>query len=153
MKLIKTLLFISTATFALSAWACPDEEHEGKSCKRHGPAQHLKEADSNKDGFVDKAEFQAMHDKHFSEMDTNKDGKLGKDEIKAAGKEKAMHEKGNRGFKKADKNEDGKLDKEEAKNQPRISKNFDKIDVDKDGTVDRDEVHNFMKDLKEKHQH
>ncbi len=153
MKLIKSLLFISSLTLVFPVFACPDDEQEGKSCKRHGPGQQLKEADANKDGFVDKAEFQAMHDKHFAEMDANKDGKLGKDEMKAAVKENARHERGNRGFKKADKNEDGKLDKEEAKSQPRISKNFDKIDANKDGAVDRDEVHNFMKDMKEKHQH
>lgn len=153
MKLIKTLLFVSTLCMATPSFACPEDGHEGKSCKRHGPGQQLKEADTNKDGFVDKAEFQVLHDKHFSAMDINKDGKLGKDEIKAAGKENAMHERGNRSFNKADKNTDGKLDREEAKSHPRVSKSFDTIDVDKNGTVDRDEVHNFMKYMKEKHQH
>ena len=86
MKLIPTLLFISTLSLTMPSFACPDDEHEGKSCKRHGPDKHFKDADTNKDGALDKAEFQAMHDKQFTEMDANKDGKLSKDEMKAAHK-------------------------------------------------------------------
>lgn len=86
MKLIQALLLASALSYTLPALACPEDGEEGKSCKRHTPAQHLKEADANKDGVVDNAEFHAMHEKHFAEMDTNKDGKLTKDEIKAARK-------------------------------------------------------------------
>lgn len=98
MKRIPTLLMSVALAFTLPAFADHDDGHEGKSCKRHGPAQHLKEADANKDGAIDKAEFQAMHDKHFTEMDTDKDGKLTKDEMKAAHKArkdkmKEKHEK------------------------------------------------------------
>lgn len=146
MKLIKTLLILSAVAFTMPAFANHEEGHDGESCKRHGPGKHLKEADTNKDGTIDKAEFQAMHDKHFAEMDANKDGKLSKDEL-AAGKENAKHEKGSRGFAKADKDNDGTLDKQEAKKLPNVSKHFDEIDVDKDGTVDREEIHNFMKDM------
>ena len=109
------------------------------------------EADSNKDGSIDKAEAQAMHEKHFNKMDANHDGKLSADEMKAGKYEHgAMHDKGSMGFKKADKDSNGKLDREEAKSLPHVSKNFDAIDVDKDCTVDRDEVHNYMKDQKSK---
>lgn len=145
-KLI-TLLLASALTFPALALA----EHDGGDhCKRHG-TDMFTEADSNKDGSVDKAEAQAMHEKRFDRMDANHDGKLSADEVKA-GKHShsAMHNKGSMGFKKADKDNDGTLDREEAKMLPHVSKSFDAIDVDKDGTVDRDEVHNYMKNQKTK---
>lgn len=152
MNKLSPFLLASALACSLPALA----EHDGMSphCdmhkKQHAP---LAEADTNKDGSIDKAEAQAMHDKHFAETDTNHDGKLSKEEIAACkkdGNHNAKHEKGEKSFKKADKDDDGTLDKEEAKALPNVSKHFDEIDTDKDGTVDRDEVHNYMK---EQHQH
>ncbi|HQR51342.1 MAG TPA: EF-hand domain-containing protein [Methylophilaceae bacterium] len=144
MNKLTSLLLASTLAFALPALA--DHDGMGEHCdmhkKQHSP---LAEADTNKDGSIDKAEAQAMHDKHFDKMDANHDGKLSKEEV-AACKNDGMHDKGSMGFKKADKDNDGTLDKKEAKSLPNVSKHFDEIDVDKDGTVSRDEVHNFMKD-------
>ncbi len=146
-KLI-TLLIASALAFPALALAGHDDS--GGHCKRHS-TDMFTEADSNKDGGVDKAEAQAMHEKRFNEMDTNHDGKLTADEMKAGKHEHgAMHDKGSMGFKNADKDNDGTLDREEAKVLPHVSKNFDAIDVDKDGTVDRDEVHNYMKNQKTK---
>jgi Ca2+-binding EF-hand superfamily protein len=148
MNKLNTLLLASALAFPSLALA--NHDGSGGHCERHG-ADMFSEADSNKDGSIDKAEAQAMHEKHFNEMDTNHDGKLSADEVKA-GKysHSAMHDRGSMGFKKADKNNDGTLDREEAKMLPHVSKNFDAIDVDKDGTVDRDEVHNYMKNQKGK---
>ena len=148
MNKLNTLLLASALAFP--ALALANHDGSGGHCERHG-ADIFSEADTNKDGSIDKAEAQAMHEKHFNEMDTNHDGKLSADEMKA-GKysHSAMHDKGSMGFKKADKDNDGTLDREEAKMLPHVSKNFDAIDVDKDGTVDRDEVHNYMKNHKEK---
>ena len=146
MNKLNTLLLASTLAFPTLALA----NHDGDHCDRHG-ADMFTEADSNKDGSIDKAEAQAMHEKHFNKMDANHDGKLSADEMKAGKYEHgAMHDKGSMGFKKADKDSNGKLDREEAKSLPHVSKNFDAIDVDKDCTVDRDEVHNYMKDQKSK---
>jgi hypothetical protein len=148
MNKLNTLLLASALAFPPLALA--NHDGSGGHCERYG-AGMFTEADSNKDGSIDKAEAQAMHEKHFNEMDTNHDGKLSADEVKA-GKHSysAMHDKGSMGFKKADKDNDGTLDREEAKMLPHVSKNFDAIDVDKDGTVDRDEVHNYMKNQKSK---
>jgi hypothetical protein len=147
MNKLTTLLLASALAFPLLVLA--DHNGDGTSCKR--PGQQFTNADTNKDGSLDKAEAQAMHDKHFDEMDANHDGKLSKKEMtacKQGGKSGAMHDKGSEGFKKADKDNDGTLDKEEAKSLPNVSKHFEEIDTDKDGTVDRDEVHNYMKDTK-----
>jgi hypothetical protein len=144
MNKLTSLLLASALAFSLPALA--DIDGTGTACKR--PGNQFTNADSNKDGSLDKAEAQAMHDKHFDEMDANHDGKLSKEEMaacKQGGKGGAMRNKGGEGFKKADKDNDGTLDKEESKSLPNISKHFDEIDTDKDGTVDRDEVHKFMK--------
>lgn len=146
MNKLNTLLLTSALVFPSLALA--NHDGSGGHCKRHGTGMFT-EADTNKDGSIDKAEAQAMHEKHFNKMDTNHDGKLSADEVKASKHSScAMHDKGSMGFKKADKDNDGTLDREEAKKLPHVSKNFDAIDVDKDGTVDRDEVHNYMKNQK-----
>jgi hypothetical protein len=137
------LLLASVLVFPLPALA----DHDGKGASCMHPGQKFTEADTNKDGSVDKAEAQAMHDKHFDKMDANHDGKLSKDEMAACKKDgmhNSHHEKGSMAFKNADKDNDGTLDKKEAKSLPNVSKHFDEIDTDKDGTVDRDEVHKYM---------
>jgi len=144
MNKLNSLLLASALAFPFLALA--NHDGSGGYCERHG-TDMFSEADTNKDGYIDKSEAQAMHEKRFNEMDTNHDGKLSADEVKAyKHSHSAMHDKGSMGFKKADKDNDGTLDREEAKMLPHVSKNFDAIDVDKDGTVDRDEVHNYMKD-------
>src|SRR5664279_4735831 len=135
MNKLNTLLLASTLAFP--ALALANHDASGGHCGRHG-SDMFTEADTNKDGSIDKAEAQAMHDKYFAEMDTNHDGKLSPDEVKAGmhghgamHDNSAMHDKGSMGFKKADKDNDGTLDREEAKALPHVSKNFDAIDVDK----------------------
>ena len=145
MNKLNTLLLVSL--LASSPLALANHDGMGGHCDRHGTGM-FSDADTNKDGFIDKAEAQAFHEKKFEVMDTIHDGKVSMDEIAAALPRmvNAMHYKGSMGFKKADKNNDGKLTKDEAKALPNVSKHFDEIDADKDGTVDRDEVHNFMRD-------
>lgn len=146
MNKLNTLLLASALAFPTLALA--DHDASGDRCERQGKGMFT-EADTNKDGSIDKAEAQAMHEKRFNKMDANHDGKLSPDEMKACKRSNgAMHDKGSMGFKKADKDNDGTLDREEAKKLPHVSKNFDAIDVDKDGTVDRDEVHNYMNNKK-----
>lgn len=148
----KSQAFFLAALLTASPFALAHLDGMGEHCERKG-SDHFTEADTNKDGFIDKAEAQAMQEKHFEEMDTNHDGKLSKEEMAACkhgGMHNAMHDKGSMGFQKADKDHDGTLTKDEAKALPHVSQHFDEIDADKDGTVDRDEVHNFMKNLKAK---
>lgn len=149
MNKLLAILFTTAIGFGLTLPADAAQDGMSGRCPMHGK-KNLDEADSNKDGSIDKAESQAMHDKNFNEMDVNHDGMLSKDEMKACGrhmgdmKSKAMHEKQTKAFNAADGDNDGTLTKEEAQKLPRVSKNFDAIDGDKDGTLDRDEVHHFM---------
>lgn len=155
MSKLLSILFTAAIGFGLTLPVYAAEEGMGARCQMHDK-KNFTEADTNKDGSLDKAEAQAMHDKKFVEMDANKDGIISPEEMKTCGhhkkdaKSKAMHEKRSKEFNAADGDHDGTLTKEEAKKLPRVSKNFDAIDGDKDGTVDRDEVHNFMHQSKAK---
>lgn len=118
----------------------------------HGQMEdkHFKEMDSNGDGMVSKAEFDAAHDKHFKEMDTNGDGQLSPDEMRAG--HKAMMEQGkNKRFDEADANHDGALTREEAKKMPMVSKHFDELDTNKDGKITREELDAAMEKMRKKH--
>ena len=55
--------------------------HHGMGGMRGGM---MKMADSNGDGAIDKAEFDAMHTQHFTMMDVNNDGTVTAEERKAA---------------------------------------------------------------------
>lgn len=151
----KLLTILLTSALGLGLTFSAYAAEEGARCQMHGK-QKFTEADANKNGALDKAEAQTMHDKNFEEMDANKDGMLSKEEMQACGrhkgdaKSKAMHEKQTKAFNAADGDNDGTLTKEEAKKLPRVSKNFEAIDADKDGTLDRDEVHHFMHEQKTK---
>ena len=80
---------LMTALLSLSNTAFADHEGgEGHACHRPGKMQN---ADANRDGSVDKAEAQAMHDKHFSEMDKDGDGKLSREEVAACHDKKHKH--------------------------------------------------------------
>ena len=86
MEKLAILAAITAMTFSLSA------EHEpGKSPPKGPPGPHpehmIEMMDTDKDGKVSKAEWQAHHEKHFNEMDVNKDGFVTAEEMKA------MHEK------------------------------------------------------------
>ena len=80
MNRLLTALILAAFGFTLPALA----EHgpAGDHCKMH-KKDHFTEADTSKDGAIDKAEAQAMHDKHFDKMDQNHDGKLTEEEAAA----------------------------------------------------------------------
>jgi Ca2+-binding EF-hand superfamily protein len=101
--------------------------------------QHFKEMDTDADGMVSKAEYDANHDKHFKAMDTNGDGKLSPDEMRAGHKEMA-NESAKKRFDEADGNHDGVLTREETKKIPMLYRHFDEMDANHDGKVTREEM-------------
>jgi len=119
---------------------------------------HFKELDTNKDGVVTKAEFDAGHAKHFKAMDLNHDGKLTVEEMEAAhdqhhsahGQRYEMKHEQHTGtfkeiFEQADTDHDGALSKAEAQSMPMILERFDEFDGNKDGKVTYDEIRDAMK--------
>ncbi len=110
----------------------------------------FKEMDTNGDGAISEAEFNAFHAKRFKEMDANGDGKISHDEMEAGHKKMMEKGKGKR-FDEADTNHDGALTREEAKKMPMLSKHFDEVDTNKDGKVTREEMDAAME--KRRHDH
>jgi hypothetical protein len=71
----KTLILAASAVVALGLSA------SANALEKTGVLERL---DTNKDGFVDKAEYLAKTEQRFAKIDTNKDGKLSKEEYKAS---------------------------------------------------------------------
>lgn len=123
-----------------------------------GPGEHgmgwMKSVDTDKDGSISKAEFDAL----FNKIDTNHDGKLDKAELSAY--RKSMWEQRRAEmkadfeakFKAADKNNDGALTRDEFKAAfPRMANRFDKLDANHDGKVTMPEIQADMERMHKDH--
>jgi Ca2+-binding EF-hand superfamily protein len=150
-KLITSLLTASLG-LALTLPAYAEHGEHGKMgvhCKMHG-TKTFDEADTNKDGMLNKEEALAACSRHFDKMDTNKDGSVSKEELDVCGSHKhgdksaARHKKYDKEFKAADADKSGTISQDEAKKLPLVAKHFDVIDINKDGSLDGDELYNFM---------
>jgi Ca2+-binding EF-hand superfamily protein len=106
-----------------------------------GPWQ---KADTNKDGVIDRAEFDAQGASRFKQVDANSDGFIGQDEMKAfhdaqrAKFEAARGEMAGKMIKRFDKDSDGKLSETEWPDKGRMK--FADADANKDGAVTADEI-------------
>ena len=104
--------------------------------------------DTNKDGFVDKAEIAAAQAKvmqaaaaqqqqrlenDFKKLDTNKDNQLSLAEFKAVAPPIRNTESADQTLAKLDSNKDGKISAQEFR-APQLAA-FDKADANKDGTI------------------
>ncbi len=155
----KTIAYLAAAScFALStnlahaeAEACDENMHG----QRHGQMDGMmfKKLDTNGDGVISKAEFNAFNARHFKKLDTNKDGKLTPDELQGGQNQTGQSPEMGHGdgtthldqrFNAADANHDGGLDREEAKNMPMLTMYFDEVDANKDGKVTRQEYFDAM---------
>ena len=154
-KLVNFLAAISC--FVLSATLvhadvekCDSPLHDKSNASRQ--ENMFKDADTDGDGTISKAEFKAYYAKQsakrFKEMDTNKDGKLTPDEMQCAPKHEMRQGDGtthlDQRFNAADLNHDGGLDRKEAKAMPVVAAYFDKIDTNGDGKVTRQEYLDAM---------
>ena len=134
---------------------------DGKECDEnmHGSAHSVKQGkmfnrlDTNGDGAISKAEFNAFNARHFKALDTNKDGKITPDELPDEQNQMGQNPEMGHGdgtahldqrFNAADANQDGGLDREEAKNMPMLSMYYDEVDTNKDGKVTRQEYLDAM---------
>lgn len=81
--------------FAIASVGCAHKGH--KSCDGHSKDMHghfdkkWEMMDTDKDGFLSKAEFDKTHQDKFTQMDSNKDGKVSKEEKMASMKDKHGH--------------------------------------------------------------
>jgi Ca2+-binding EF-hand superfamily protein len=108
----------------------------GVAAAQPGGGKHFERLDTNGDGTVTTAEFQAGALARWTEADANKDGKVTVDEFKA------VHEahRAER-FSKEDTNGDGVLQRSEVAKMP--DEFFAKLDANKDGALSKDEMASF----------
>src|SRR3954466_647610 len=78
--MIKKYLPLALILLAAPAVAAPGDEPAGPRPAR-APNSGVMRYDTNKDGFVDHAEWTAGQEARFKQLDTDKDGKLSKDEL------------------------------------------------------------------------
>jgi Ca2+-binding EF-hand superfamily protein len=107
------------------------------------------QADSNGDGAIDRAEFDAQRANHFKSTDSDGDGFVTEAELKAFFEAKRAQMEAHRGDKAAkmmerlDANKDGKITEAEWPKEGRMS--FKNADADSDGAVTAEELTKMRK--------
>jgi hypothetical protein len=115
------------------------------------PARGVMRYDTNRDGWVDKAEWTAGQEARFKELDTNKDGKLSQDEMfsrtpAAAGNVLPTDRQFARQtafFQRVDSDKDGFVSKAEFMAQ--AERNFARCDLDKDSRINTAECRQALR--------
>ncbi len=102
---------------------------------------HFFQADSNNDGAVTRAEYDAARTAHFARLDTNNDGNLTREERRAERGERGGRGHGRRGgghmLTSADANSDGDITREEFLARPTAM--FARMDADNNGVISASE--------------
>lgn len=139
MKYAAILTAVGLASVAFIAVGAP-EGRKGDGAM----AERFKQADTNGDGMLNKAEAAALPRiaEHFDEIDADHNGQITPEELRAFhekrraahGKDRAEH------WKKLDTDGDGRISREEAKAAPRLLEHFDAIDTNKDGYITAEEM-------------
>lgn len=149
-KLIALSLGLLAASIAVAQQAAP-RHVEGRNHEARVAA--FADSDSNRDGRLSLAEFQAARTRklaeRFSKLDGNRDGALTQDEMRAAVREH-KHIRSARRYQRMamreqaralDTNHDQALSRTEIGDRmPKLAQNFDAIDLDNDGRLTRDEM-------------
>jgi len=101
----------------------------------------LFQADSNSDGVLTRAEFDANRQSHFARLDADNNGQLTREEMRAGrparGEGHRGHRGQGRGFGNVDANNDGNITREEFLAGP-IAR-FERMDANRDGVISADE--------------
>ncbi|MGV6850409.1 MAG: EF-hand domain-containing protein [Marinibacterium sp.] len=147
----KTLVLAGTLMAAITATSAAYAAGPGGHGMRgHAPVS-FEQIDTDGNGEVSRAEFQAFGEARFAAVDTDGDGFLSGDELAARGQERAAS-RIERMMQRADANQDGKLSLEEMRNAvPRRQALFETLDVDKSGGLTRDELAAGRKGPRHKH--
>lgn len=107
--------------------------------------------DTNKDGFVDRAEWTAGQEARFKQLDTDKDGRLSKDEMFSRARQAPGQvmpndrqlERQDRFFQRVDSDRDGYVSKAEFMTQ--ADRNFARCDLDRDGRTNTAECRQALR--------
>ena len=143
---LTAVLLVSLPLFAGPVLAAPGDPDPGKAPPTHERTSGLMRYDTNKDGFVDRAEWAAGQEARFKLLDTNGDGKLTKDELFAGTgvppsdvqiRRQATY------FRLLDTDRDGTVSKAEFMAQ--AERNFARCDLDKDGRINTAECRQALR--------
>jgi Ca2+-binding EF-hand superfamily protein len=107
----------------------------GVAAAQPGAGKHFEKLDTDGNGVVTSAEFEASFLTRFNESDANKDGKVTAEEMKA---KHAAHEQER--FTQMDTNKNGVIERAEIERMP--EEHFARIDADKSGTLTQAELAN-----------
>jgi len=141
-KVVYSFAIISSFTLAVSL-AYADTSLPAGTMQGQFEGKIIKAMDTNGDGVISRAEFDAFHANRFKEMDANGDGKLTPDEITTE-RNKILKNGQDKRFDAADANHDGMLTREETKKNPMLFRHFDEMDANHDGKVTREEMNFAM---------
>jgi hypothetical protein len=140
----KALPLILILLAAAPALAAPGDEPASPRAPRPSNSGIMR-YDTNKDGFVDRAEWTAGQEARFKQLDTDKDGKLSKDELFSRARQASdavlpndrTLERQDAFFRRMDSDRDGTISKAEFMSQ--ADRNFARCDADKDGRTNSTE--------------
>ena len=99
--------------------------------------------DANKDGFVDRGEWDAGQEARFRQLDTNNDGKLTKEELTGQTRNDRQAERQEALFRRMDRDRDGFVSKAEF--MALADRNFMRCDADKDGKINAAECRQALR--------
>jgi EF hand len=126
-------LFFAVSAVALAAAA-------GAACAqapagpRQGPGGILFQSDTNRDGTLTRAEFNAGRTAEFARLDANHDGSVTREERRAGHMDRGGRRGGgHRGMERADANSDGNISREEFLAGP--TRHFERVDANHDGVI------------------
>jgi len=139
----KTLPLILLLLAAAPAFAAPGPATDTPRPAR--PSTGMMRYDTNKDGFVDRAEWDAGQDARFKQLDANHDGKLTKEELFSQSRstsDRAL-ERQDAFFRRVDRDRDGFVSPDEFMAQ--AGRNFARCDLDKDGRTNTAECRQALR--------
>jgi Ca2+-binding EF-hand superfamily protein len=145
MILEKSLPLILLLLAAAPALAAPGPTTDNPRPAPARQASGIMRYDTNKDGFVDRAEWDAGQGARFKELDTNHDGKLTKEELFSQSRstsDRAL-ERQEAFFRRMDRDHDGLVSQDEFMAQ--AARNFTRCDLDKDGRTNTAECRQALR--------
>jgi len=144
--MLKSISVVAAVLLTFPALAAPSDPDPGKAPPARERTSGLMRYDTNKDGFVDRAEWDAGQEARFKLLDTNRDGKLTKDEL-FVGNGTPPSDRQLQGqatyFRLLDGDKDGTVSKAEFMAQS--GRNFARCDLDKDGRINTAECRQALR--------
>lgn len=133
------LIALTAAVALLTVPAFAQSDTPAPAAKPARTATGMMRYDTNKDGVVDRAEWDAGQEARFKGLDKNGDGKLSPSELAPGG----ANDRSDALFKRLDTDKDGSVS--QAEFMALAARNFARCDLDKDGKITTAECRQALK--------